>query len=60
MYVEVLSRACNLIHGHWYSILFAFLILFFFLVVVPSWNCYQTKLGGHFNCVHKDKILTPG
>ena len=24
MYVEVLSRACNLIHGHWYSILFAF------------------------------------
>lgn len=56
MYVEDLSRAYNLIHGHWYSILFVFYLFFFFLVVVESsWNCYQTKLDNPLTCMHKVK-----
>ena len=61
VYAEALSRACNLIYGHWYSILFVFVCLFvfyfiFFLVVVESsWNCYQIRLGGLPTCVHKVK-----
>ena len=34
VYVEALSRACNLIYGHWYSILFVFVCLFVCLFLI--------------------------
>ena len=55
VYVEALRRAYNLIHGHWYSILFVFLSFFFLVVVESSWNCYQTRLDDPLTCMHKVK-----